>query len=139
MSFSAYTDEQVDQYLDLIQIPTKYRRGSKPNVNFLKALHTYHLSTIPYENFSLHYSKDHQISLDPQDLYTKLLAGRGRGGYCMEVSIFYNNILRALGFNAYLAGVRIRDRIIGVPSGPYRGWYIYLPSIHSEITLTYSD
>jgi len=40
----------------------------------------------------------------------------------MEVSIFYNHVLRALGFKAYLAGVRIRNRIIGVPSGPYRGW-----------------
>lgn len=125
MPSPAYTDEQVDQYLEYIQIPLQYRRESNPprDIQFLKALHTHQLSTIPYENLSLHYSKCHEISLDPQDLYQKILSRRGRGGYCMEVAICFNHILRALGFKAYLAGVRIRNRIIGVPSGPYRGWY----------------
>lgn len=41
----------------------------------------------------------------------------------MENSIFYNHILRALGFNAYTAGVRIRPRVNGVPQGNYMGWY----------------
>jgi arylamine N-acetyltransferase len=47
---------------------------------------------------------------------------RGRGGYCMENSIFFNHVLRALGFRVYTAGVRVRPRVDGVPAGDYLGW-----------------
>ena len=40
----------------------------------------------------------------------------------MENSLFYNQILRGLGFRAYTVGVRIRHRTDGVPQGPYIGW-----------------
>jgi len=40
----------------------------------------------------------------------------------MEVSILFNHILRGLGFRAYTAGVRIRMRQNGVPSGDFIGW-----------------
>lgn len=48
--------------------------------------------------------------------------GNGRGGYCMENSIFFNHVLRGLGFRAYLAGARIRLREGGVPRGGFTGW-----------------
>lgn len=40
----------------------------------------------------------------------------------MEGNLFYNEMLKALGFNAYTAGVRIRYRENGVPNGDYSGW-----------------
>lgn len=40
----------------------------------------------------------------------------------MELSIFFNHILLALGFTVYKAGVRVRPRVGGVPSGDYMGW-----------------
>ncbi|KAJ4169089.1 hypothetical protein NW754_011021 [Fusarium falciforme] len=40
----------------------------------------------------------------------------------MEIAIFYNHILRAIGFDAYTAGVRTRGRLQGVPRGDYPGW-----------------
>jgi hypothetical protein len=40
----------------------------------------------------------------------------------METSIFFNHVLRALGFTVYTAGVRIRPRVGGVPGGDYIGW-----------------
>lgn len=40
----------------------------------------------------------------------------------MENSIFYNHMLRGLGFNAYTAGVTIRKREGVTPVGNYIGW-----------------
>lgn len=120
---SAYTEEQIDHYLEYISIPHRFHRKSEPNkdIEYLKSLHTHQLSKIPYENLSLHYSKDHKVSLDPQNLYDKLL-NHGRGGYCMENSIFFNHILRGLGFQVYIAGARVRPRVNGIPEGDYSGW-----------------
>lgn len=44
----------------------------------------------------------------------------------MENSIFFNHVLRGLGFKVYTAGVKIRPRIGGVPGGNYTGWYVLL-------------
>lgn len=124
---SAYSREQIEQYEEHVDLPTKFRIASKPalDVEYLTALHVYQVSAVPYENLTLHYSATHVPSLDPQDLFKKIVADkRGRGGYCMECSIFFNHILRALGFQVYTAGVRVRPRVGGVPTGDYKGWYV---------------
>lgn len=123
---SVYSPAQISAFLTLIQLPQKYHPENNPprDLAFLTALHVHTISTIPYENLSLHYSPTHIISIHPQDAYTKIVeGGRGRGGYCMEVSIMFNHILRGLGFSAYTAGVRIRMRDGGVPAGHFVGWY----------------
>ncbi|KAK1488948.1 hypothetical protein CCUS01_14726 [Colletotrichum cuscutae] len=124
LSKSAYNQEQVALFEELICLPTKYRQCNRPvrNLAYLTALHVHTISTIPYENLSLHYSESRLVELDPQLLFEKLVTGgRGRGGYCMEVSILMNHVLRTLGFQAYMTGVRIRLRKNGVPSGDYIG------------------
>ena len=74
-------------------------------------------------NLTLHYSAEHRPSLDPQDLFQKIVAnGRGRGGYCMEVSLLFMHMLRGLGFHTYTPGARVRNRIDGVPQGDFNGW-----------------
>lgn len=121
---SKYTDEQIDRYLEYVSMPPSFRRDACPSrdLDFLTELHAHQISAIPYENLSLHYSQDHKVDLDPQKLYHKLTVD-GRGGYCMENSIFFNHVLRALGFHVYTAGVRIRPRVNGEPQGNYMGWY----------------
>lgn len=120
---SAYSKEQIEQYLDHISIPLKQRQSAVLDIDFLSTLHIHHISTCPYENLTLHYSKSHTILLDPQILFKKMITDkRGRGGYCMENSILFNHILRGLGFQAYTAGVRVRSRVDGVPQGDYLGW-----------------
>lgn len=40
----------------------------------------------------------------------------------MENSIMFNHVLRALGWDVYTVGVKIRPRTNGVPQGEYIGW-----------------
>lgn len=123
---SAYTQAQIQAFVDLIKLPSKYDLANDPprDLAFLSDLHTHMVSSAPCEKLDLHYyAKDRSISLDPQDLYQKIMVdGRGRGGYCMELSLFYDHILRGLGFDIYTAGVKIRRREEGVPQGDFIGW-----------------
>jgi arylamine N-acetyltransferase len=84
-----FTPEEVQKYLDVIQLPKKFHPENKPalNLEFLTALHVHQISTMPYENLDLHYSAKKEITLDPRHCYEKFVErGKGRGGYCMEVS-----------------------------------------------------
>ncbi|XEV07251.1 hypothetical protein FSHL1_012538 [Fusarium sambucinum] len=120
---SAYSQEQVEQFINYIGLPTEVWRERQPLLALLKALHIHSISTFPYENLSLHYNPTHDIQLDPQHLFQKMIGNnRGRGGFCMEIAILYNHMLRAIGFNAYTAGVRTRGRLEGIPHGDYPGW-----------------
>ena len=107
---SAYSRDQLISYLDYIGLPKDLHKAP-PTLDLLKQLHTYTISKLPYENLSLHYNPSHSIDLDPQQLFTKIVTNnRGRGGFCMEIALLYNHVLRALGFDAYTAGVRTRPR-----------------------------
>lgn len=136
---SCFTSEQTAAFLELIQLPEQYLPRNNPPLDYalLEALHMHMISTIPYENLSLHYSSTRKISIRAEDALSKFSAGRGRGGYCMENSIFFNHILKGLGFTAYTAGVRIRLREDGVPSGPFTGWLVGLHRNDSS-GITYS-
>ncbi|KAH6648574.1 hypothetical protein BKA67DRAFT_575225 [Truncatella angustata] len=119
---SSLSPDQISQFLTYIKIP-QHLHHAPPTLSLLKTLHTHMLTTCPYENLSIHYNPSHNISLDPQAVFHKIVVeARGRGGYCMELAILYNNLLRGLGFDAYTAGVRTRPRIDGVPSRDFPGW-----------------
>ncbi|PSN71057.1 arylamine N-acetyltransferase 1 [Corynespora cassiicola Philippines] len=64
---------------------------------FLQALTRHHAHTVPFENLELHYSAHKTITLDPADLYTKIVSRR-RGGRCMENNTFFATVLRSLGY-----------------------------------------
>src|SRR5688572_12271421 len=96
---SAYDQGQLEQFFRYIGLPDELRKEPQPSLRLLKALHIHSLSTFPYENLSLHYNASHEINLDPQHLFQKMVTdNRGRGGFCMEIAILYNHILRAIGF-----------------------------------------
>lgn len=117
-----FDEAQLAKYFDHIKLPEKYRSDSVPrDLALLTALHRHQIAAIPYENLSLHYSPTKTIALDPRVLYDKFVTkgARHRGGYCMEGSLFFLNVLRSLGFRAYPSAVRIRLREDGVPAGDY--------------------
>lgn len=136
----AYNAEQIAEYARYVGLPSQFHLSAQPNQDpsLLTSLFKCQLAAIPYDNLSLHYSSNHDISLDPQVLFQKFVSekrGRGEfriqqpptqltslGGYCMENSIFFNHILRAFGFDAYMSGARIRLRRNGVPCGDFVGW-----------------
>lgn len=147
---SVFTDSQLLSFLQYIEFPPelhsyRYFPSNDPtkDLEFLTQLHIYTISAVPYENLSLHYNSHHNNSIAPLDVFKKVVENkRGRGGYCMELSIFFNHILRALGFQAYTSMVRIRYRgTDGVPAGDYIGWYGSAPSLsldHNPLTKIHS-
>lgn len=130
---SAFSPSQISQYLDYIRFPTSLREGPR-DITFLRTLHALHIASIPYENLSLHYSPSPTVTLDPQSLFAKvILAGRGRGGYCLELSALYLHLLLGLGFTVHPSIARIRLRNGPVPQGTFIGY------VHLTLIVTLED
>ncbi|KAK0727015.1 arylamine N-acetyltransferase-like protein 1 [Lasiosphaeria miniovina] len=130
---SAYSASQVAEYLDVLGLPASFHPSANPvlDLSYLTALFVHQVTTVPYENLIIHYSPQHEVVLDPQALFAKMVTNRarGRGGYCMETSILFNHMLRAIGFDVYTAGVRVRPRDANnVPCADYMG-YVHLVNI----------
>lgn len=82
MPVKPLTPTQVTAYLDRINLPKKYYPENKPTIDlaYITALHVHHITSIPYENLSIHYSKEHDVSIEPDYLFDKIVTrGCGRG------------------------------------------------------------
>lgn len=132
----SYTRAQLDAFFTHISLPSSKRiydissPSLTPNeqLRYLTLLQKLTLVTVPFENLSIHYSKSHEVPLDANVLWEKVV-GRmrqqgersskrrgGRGGYCMENNRFFGVILHSLGFDVYAAGARVKS-----PDG-FGGW-----------------
>ncbi|KAL5333968.1 hypothetical protein BJX70DRAFT_391814 [Aspergillus crustosus] len=130
-------------WLNYIRLPTTYieyvsdPRAFPKTYNALCTLMRCQISKFPYENLSVHYSSK-SVDINPDSIYAKLMGvegngGRRRGGYCLEVSIFFYHMLLGMGFSVYTTGVRNRKRTNGVPGGEFLGFshinnIVHLPS-----------
>lgn len=90
---------------------------SKDGLQYLSSLQKYHLAAIPFENLSLHYSKEHTNSLNPDDLFEKIVI-RKKGGYCFESNSLFGVMLRSLGFDIVSVGARV------TLVSPSAGWLV---------------
>ncbi|KAF2036665.1 arylamine N-acetyltransferase 1 [Setomelanomma holmii] len=118
-----YTKEQLSKYFDRLKIPEDKRQFEvaklKPGdaLTYLALLQKHHLSEIPFENLTLHYSTHRQVSIHPEVLFTKIIGdNNGRGGYCMENNCLFGTFLYTLGFAIYSGGARVFD------NGAWTGW-----------------
>ncbi|KAJ6111373.1 hypothetical protein N7523_007434 [Penicillium sp. IBT 18751x] len=130
---SEFSTSQLSKYLKYICLPAEYHQYIESPESFpkteeaLTTLFRCQITRFPYDNLSVHDSEISQIDINPSSIYLKFM-GPGvsepsrRGGYCLECSIFFNHVLRKLGFSVYMTGVRNRERIDGIPQGEYRGW-----------------
>lgn len=73
-------------------------------VELLFAVHSAHVTSIPFENFSVFL--DGEVPLEVPQLFRKLVENR-RGGYCFEHNLLACEMLRELGFEPVLRGARI--------------------------------
>jgi arylamine N-acetyltransferase len=112
-----YTPAQLSRYLSYIGLKEQDVRGlnSSGQLGRLTVLQRHHMARVPFESLSLHYSRTRLLSLEPDDLYKKIVEN-GRGGYCMEVNAFFASVLRGTGFTLFSAGARVNG-----PAG-YKGW-----------------
>ena len=98
-----YTTDQINQYLARIDFPVHQHSIIEPHsaqdggLSYLENLMRYQLSSVPFENLSLHYSQRPSVSLDDDDIFTKIVENR-RGGYCMEVNFLFGKILKSSRF-----------------------------------------
>jgi arylamine N-acetyltransferase len=120
-SKNAYSNQQVDRYLEHINVPQRFRRGAKLDVELLTAIQQHHLCRIPFDDIQIHYSTDRSILLEPEAIFNKFVE-KGHGGYCMEHNALIYYMLLALGFEVYTTGARPQKRVDGLPSGNYYGW-----------------
>ena len=136
---SLLTRQQIDEYCERIQLPAHYQfdRIHVPDLKLLSVLQAHHITAIPYENLSLHYAKDVNISLDVSNIHAKLVRRR-RGGYCMENNILFHHVLLFFGFPVMLTGARLFRGTEGRLSG-WSGWYVSVCKNchHLKATLTY--
>lgn len=114
-----------------IEFPTEERQLLSSKItplqqhDFLVKLIHRQISHIPFENLGLHYSHNRTISLDPDQLFRKIVE-QGRGGYCLEINTFFGLVLRGLGFHVISVGGRVSNQIKPDNTNPnleFGGWY----------------
>lgn len=126
MSPSRYTEQQVYQIYNRINLPKEHRHTpgeesrkiacSSDGLRLLSALQRYHLANVPFENLELHYSPTKVINTDAELLFDKIVTqNTGRGGYCTENNVFFGTLLRSLGFSVMSTAGRVNmaSAIIG--------------------------
>ncbi|KAJ5662781.1 Arylamine N-acetyltransferase [Penicillium macrosclerotiorum] len=125
-----YTDSQVEAYLKRIRyvpsaknseslIQDVRQRIEADALGTLGNLQRRHLASIPWGNSGLHYSQHHTITLNPDQLFEKIVERR-LDGYCMEMNGIFSIILRSLGYFVYATGGRVSfATATGVDNGQY--------------------
>ncbi|MBO0799737.1 MAG: arylamine N-acetyltransferase [Blastocatellia bacterium] len=90
----------VRSYLDRIG----YHGSLAPTAEVLRELQVAHLSTVPFENLSIHAGEP--IVLADQALFEKIVMRR-RGGFCYELNGLFAALLRALGFDVRMLSAEV--------------------------------
>jgi N-hydroxyarylamine O-acetyltransferase len=81
-----------------------YAGPHAPTLETLRAIHTSHAQTIPFEN--LNPLAGWPVLLDPSALEQKLLRD-GRGGYCFEQNLLLSYVLETIGFRVTRLAARV--------------------------------
>jgi len=92
----------VRAYLDRIS----YDGPLAPTVETLRALHSQHMLTVPFENLDIGLGRE--IVLDPERFVDKLVRQR-RGGFCYELNGAFAALLTAVGFHVTMLSARVAN------------------------------
>ncbi len=88
-----------------------YEGTLNPSIETLRGLHRAHVMTVPFENLDVHLGR--AISLDPADLFQKIIVNR-RGGYCFELNGLCALLLEDVGFAVTRLAARVCSGAEGV-------------------------
>ncbi|BCS02207.1 arylamine N-acetyltransferase family protein [Aspergillus luchuensis] len=133
-----YSKIELRDYFECIKLPQKYldsivlkdateARTKEHGLPLLEALTRYHACNVPFDNLVLHYSTHKIVTLDLEELYTKIVRRR-LGGRCMENNTFFGTVLRSLGYEVRNCGGRVARAMSPYPdvrrnqSTTYDGW-----------------
>jgi N-hydroxyarylamine O-acetyltransferase len=92
----------IKAYLERIN----YHGSLVPNAENLRALQVAHLSSVPFENLSIHAAE--LIVLDDEALFRKIVEGR-RGGFCYEANGLFAALLRGLSFDVEMLSAEVAN------------------------------
>ena len=124
------SDTKLEMFLQYVSLGTLtlaavQRALSQPygQINVLKTLIPLYTSKIPWGGIAYHYSNTSINSLEPEDVFDKLV-NRGRGGHCLEMVPFFASVLLALGYDLYMTGARISSAVIAGDARAvgFHGW-----------------
>lgn len=91
-------------------------------INVLKTLIPLYTSKVPWGGLAYHYSDMPINSLNPEDVFNKIVR-QGRGGHCLEMVPLFASVLLGLGYDLYLTGARIGAAVTGHPDDVgFHGW-----------------
>uniref|UniRef100_UPI00358FCF90 arylamine N-acetyltransferase, pineal gland isozyme NAT-3-like n=1 Tax=Myxine glutinosa TaxID=7769 RepID=UPI00358FCF90 len=76
----------------------------EPTIDCLRQLHVAHLTSVPFENLSIHCGED--IVLDLPLVYDKVVR-RHRGGFCYELNRLFAWLLEQMGFSVTLIAATV--------------------------------
>ncbi|KAJ3497176.1 hypothetical protein NLG97_g2107 [Lecanicillium saksenae] len=99
------TEEQLDRLLEHIEYP-KSKHASDP-LRRLEQLMLRHIARVPFETVGIHYNPTHELSIDLDDLFDKVVV-RSKGGFCVELNALFAALLRGLGYSVLTVGGRVR-------------------------------
>lgn len=133
-----YSNTELRDYFECIKLPQKYldsivlkdaaQAGTKEHgLPLLRVLTRHHTCNVPFDNLVLHYSTHKTVTLNPAELYTKIVRRR-LGGRCMENNTFFGTVLRSLGYEVRNCGGRVARAMSPYPdvrrnqSTTYDGW-----------------
>ncbi|HEV7798249.1 MAG TPA: arylamine N-acetyltransferase [Pyrinomonadaceae bacterium] len=100
--------DRVNRYLNITAYLERinYRGSLATTAETLRALQVAHLSTVPFENLSIHAREP--IVLEDEALFTKIVKHR-RGGFCYEANGLFAALLRALGFDVVMLSAEVAN------------------------------
>ncbi|KAI7792544.1 arylamine N-acetyltransferase, pineal gland isozyme NAT-3-like [Triplophysa rosa] len=87
-----------------------------PTLDTLRYVHLNHLSTVPFENLTIHIGE--RVRLELPHLYEKIVSMR-RGGFCFEMNGLFSWLLSQLGFVVTILSGQVRNRFTGAYGPPF--------------------
>uniref|UniRef100_A0AAY4AC18 arylamine N-acetyltransferase n=1 Tax=Denticeps clupeoides TaxID=299321 RepID=A0AAY4AC18_9TELE len=87
-----------------------------PSLETLLCVHRSHVSTVPFENLTLH--SGGKVKLDLPWLYEKIVVQR-RGGFCYETNGLFSWLLSQLGFSVTVLAGQVMNRFTHLYGPPF--------------------